>query len=124
MQYVQKLPLVFMQTFYLHVEDRTGIYLNPVMLHNIFRQTHLVLVLDIHKLLLRLLVVGVNFQFVDLRQIGNPVATHMSRHPVGKQRIRMKKETSLRNAIGLIVKLLGHHLVEILKLLILQNLRM
>ena len=113
-----------MQTFYLHVEDRTGIYLNPVMLHNIFRQTHLVLVLDIHKLLLRLLVVGVNFQFVDLRQIGNPVAAHMSRHPVGKQRIRMKKETSLRNAIGLIVKLLGHHLVEILKLLILQNLRM
>ena len=108
-----------MQTFYLYIENGTGIDLDAVVLQNVLRQTHLVLVLDVHKLLLRLLIVGINFQLIDLRQIRNPVIAHMVGHPVRKERVRVKQETSLGNAVCLIVEFLGHHLVEILQFLIL-----
>ena len=108
-----------MQTLYLYIKDRTGIYLDSIVFHDILSQPHFVLIFDVHKLLLRLLVVGVDLEFVDLRQIGDPVVAHMSRHPVCKKRIRMQKETSLGDAVCLVVKLLRHHLIEVFQLLIL-----
>ena len=60
MKDVQKLTLILVQTFYLYIKDGTGIYLDTVVLHDVLSQTHFVLVLDIHKLLLRLLVVRIN----------------------------------------------------------------
>ena len=46
----------------------------------------------------------------------------MGSNPVSKQRICMKKETSLCNTVCLVIKLLRHHFVEILQLLMLQDL--
>ena len=40
-------------------------------------------------------------------------------HPVGKQRIAVHQETSLRDAVGLVVELLREHLIKIMKLLVL-----
>ena len=44
--------------------------------------------------------------------------------PGGQKRISVQQESSLGDAIGLIVELFRHHLIEILQLLMLQNLRM
>ncbi len=37
----------------------------------------------------------------------------MRRHPVSQKWIRMQKKTSLGDTIGLIIELLGHHLIEV-----------
>ena len=87
MQDVQQLALIFMQSLDLHIENRTGVYLNTVVLQNVFCQTHFVLILDIHELLLCLFIIRIDFQLIDLRQIGDPVVSHMCRYPVRKKRI-------------------------------------
>ena len=102
MKDVQKLTLILVQTFYLYIKDGTGIYLDTVVLHDVLSQTHFVLVLDIHKLLLRFLIVSIDFQFVDLRQIRNPVISYMRGHPVRQKRIRMQQESSLGDAVCLV----------------------
>ena len=38
-----------MQTFYLHVKDRTWIYIDSVMLFDIFCEPDFVLIFDLHK---------------------------------------------------------------------------
>ena len=43
----------------------------------------------------------------------------MSGYPVCKQRVSMKKESSLGDTVRLIVELLRHHLVEVFQLLLL-----
>ena len=40
-------------------------------------------------------------------------------NPAGKKRIRVQKEASLRNAVGLVIELLREHLVEVVQLLVL-----
>ena len=112
-----------MKPLYLHVEDGSGIHVDAVVLLDVFCQAYLVLVLDIHKLLLTSLVVGVNLQLLHVGQVGDPVVTDLVGHPVSQQRIAVEEETSLSNTVGLIVELLGHHLIEILQLLLLQDLR-
>ena len=44
--------------------------------------------------------------------------------PARQQRICVQQETSLGDTVGLVVELLGEHLVELLQLLILQDLGM
>ena len=122
MQDVQQLALVLMETLYLHVEDGARIYGDSVVLQDVFRQTHLVLVLDIHELLLGLLVVRVNLQLRDLGQVGDPLVADVGRYPVSQQRVSVKQETALGDAVGLVVELLRHHLIEVLQLLVLQDL--
>ena len=124
MQNIEQLSLVLMQTLYLYIEDGSGIYFDTVVLQNIFCQTYFVLVLDVHEFLLCLLVIRIYLQAGDLRQIGDPVVTYMSRYPVSQQRIRMQQETSLGNTVGLVVEALREHLVEVLQFLLLQNLGM
>ena len=121
MQDVKQLTLIFMQSLNLYIKDGTGIHLNAVVLQNIFRKTYLVLVLNIHKFLLCLLIIRIYLQFVDLRKVCDPVTAHMCGYPVCKKRVPMKKETSLGDAVCLIIELLRHHLIEILQLLFLQN---
>ena len=122
MQNVQQLALVLMETLYLHVEDGARIYGDSVVLQDVFRQAHLVLILDIHELLLGLLVVGVNLQLRDLGQVGDPLVSDVGRYPVSQQRVAVKQETALSDAVGLVIELLRHHLIEVLQLLMLQDL--
>ena len=124
MKNIQKLTLVFVKSLYLHIKDGTGINLDAVMLGNILSQTDLVAVLDIHKLLLCLLVLRIDLHLCDVRQIGDPLVSDMLRHPVCKQWVAMQEESSLCDAVSLVVELLRHHFVEILQLLLLQDLRM
>ena len=107
-QNIQQLTLVLMQTLYLHVEDGARIYIDTIVLLNIFCKTLLVLILDIHELLKSLLVVRIDFQLGNLRQICDPLITDMFGYPVCKQRVSMKKESSLCDTIGLVVELLRH----------------
>ena len=69
MQNVHQLTLVLMETFYLYIEDGSRIYIDAVVLFDVFCQTNLVLILDVHKFLLRLRIVHINFHLVDLRKI-------------------------------------------------------
>ncbi len=92
------------------------------MFQNIFCKPHLILILNIHKLLLSLLIIGIDLKLADLRQIRDPLVTNMIRYPICQQRVAVKKEPTLSDSVGLIIELLRHHLVEVLKLLILQDL--
>ena len=114
MQDVHQLALIFVKPFYLYVKDGTRIHVNPVVFLNVFCQADLVLVLDIHELLPALFIVRINLQLLDMGKIGNPLIPDFGGHPVSKQGISMKQEPSLGNAVGLVVELLRHHLVEIL----------
>ena len=57
MQDVQELALVLMETFYLHIEDGSRINVDPIVLLDIFRQPHFILVLDLHKLTSRVFII-------------------------------------------------------------------
>ncbi len=122
MENVQKLSLVLVKPLYLHVKDGPRIYVNAIVLFDIFRKANLVSVFDVHELLLSLLVIHIDFQLGDLGQIGDPLVPDMVCHPFCQQRISVKQETPLSDTVGLVIKLLRHHLVEITELLILQNL--
>ena len=43
-------------------------------------------------------------------------------YPVSQERVAVKKESSLCDTVGLVVELLGHHLVEVLKLSLFKDL--
>ena len=51
-----------MKTFYLYIKDGSRIYIDAVVLFDIFCQTHFVLILDVHEFLLCLLIVHINSQ--------------------------------------------------------------
>ena len=123
-QYIQKLTLVLMQTFYLNIKDRTRIYINSIMLLDILCKANFILVFDLHELTSCLFILNQWFQLGDLREICNPAITDLTGDPVCKQRISMSQETSLRDTIRLIVELLRHHLIEIFQFLLLKDLRM
>ena len=102
-----------MQSLDLYVENRAGIDFDSVVLEDIFCQAYFVLVLDVHELFLRLGVVHVDFQFLHLGQIRDPLVADLVGDPLGQVRIAVKKESSLRDAVGLVVELLGEHLIEV-----------
>ena len=83
-QDVKQLPLVLMKPLNLNIENGAGIHLYSVVIQDIFRKPYLILVLDIHKLLLGLLIIGINPELSDSGKVGDPLRTHMSRNPVGK----------------------------------------
>ena len=57
MKDVHQLTLILMETFYLYIEDRIWIYIDTVVLLDVFGQTHLVLVLDLLEFLLCFLII-------------------------------------------------------------------
>ena len=110
-----------MESLYLYVKDGTGINLNSVVLQNIFCQTDLILVLDVHELLLGFLVIRIDLKPADLGKVCDPLGTCMGGHPVRKKRIAVKQKAPLGNTVGLVIELLREHLIKVLQFLILQN---
>ena len=108
-----------MQTLYLYVEDGLRVNNDTVVLLNVLRQTQLVLILDLHKFLLRLCVTCKLLQLCDLGQIRDPAVPSLGGHPFSQQRIAVQQESSLGNTVCLVVEALREHLVEILQLLLL-----
>ena len=123
MQDVEELSLVLMQSLYLYIEDGVGVYIDAVVRLDILCKANLVLELDLHELLLRLLVIGVLLQTGDLRKVSDPAVTCMCGYPVCKKRVAVKQESSLGDTVGLVVETLREHLVEVLQRLMLQDLR-
>ena len=124
MQNVHELTFVLVQTLNLYIEDRTRVYLNAVVLQNVFCKAHLVLIFDIHELLLCLLVIRINLQLGELCQVCHPSVSDMVCHPVCQQRVAVKQETSLCDTVRLVVEFVRIHLVEILQFLFFQDFRM
>ena len=89
------------------------------MLLDVLCQTHFILALDLHELLLGFCIRCVRNQTCKLHQFCDPAVADMLCHPVCKQRIAVHQETSLRDAVGLVVELLREHLVKIMELLVL-----
>ena len=109
-----------MKPFYLYIKDGVGIHVDSVVFFNVFGETQLVLVFDLHKFLLSLGIIHVFFKARDPGQIGYPaVAAQLFGDPVSQKRIAVKEETPLGDAVGLVVELLRHHLIEMLQFLIL-----
>ena len=48
-----------MQTLYLYIKDGTRIYIDSIVLLDVFCQTDLVLILDVHELVLTLLIIHI-----------------------------------------------------------------
>ena len=57
MKDVHQLPLILMETFYLYIEDGIWIYIDAVVLLDVFGQAYLVLVLDLLEFLLCFLII-------------------------------------------------------------------
>ena len=81
-QDVQQLTFVLMKSLNLNVKNGMRIYLDTIMFQNIFGKSDLVLVFDVHKLLLRSLIIHIKLQLADLRKICDPVRTDMICYPV------------------------------------------
>ena len=71
-QNIHQLTFVLMQSLDLNIEDGMRIDFDSIMLLDVFCQTYFVLVFDIHELLQSFLVICVNLQFCQFRQIGDP----------------------------------------------------
>ena len=119
MEDVHQLPLVLVKPLHLHVKDGGRIHLNAVVLLDIFCQAQLVLVLDLHELFLSRLVLRQSLQRADLRQIRHPLRAHFGSHPLSQKGIAVEQETPLGDAVGLVVKAVREHLVEVPQLLLL-----
>ena len=122
MKDVHELSLVFMKTFYLNIEDGSRIDIDAVVLLDVLCKTDLVLVLNIHEFLLALLIIHINRKLFNIGEICDPLISDLVGHPVCKQRVAVKQETSLGNTVCFIIKLLRHHLIEVTKLLFLKDL--
>ncbi len=120
---VEQLSLVLVETLHLDVEDRVRVDFNAVVLENVLGQALLVPVLDLHELLLRLLVVGVGLQLLELGKMRDPAVADPLRDPLRELGIAVQEEAPLRNAVRLVVELLRHHLVEVLQHVLLKDLR-
>ena len=118
-QDIQQLTFILMQALDLHIENGPGVHGNTVVLLNVFGKAHLVTVLDLHELTLCFYVVRVHLELGKVRKIRDPVISDMIGNPAGKKRIRVQKEASLRNAVGLVIELLREHFVEVVQLLVL-----
>ena len=124
MQDVQELTFVFVETFYLNVEDGSGIDFNTVVLQDIFRKADFVLVLDVEEFLSGSLVIRIDPELSHAGQVSDPLVADMIGDPVREQGVAVKEETPLRDAVGLVVELVREHLVEVLELTILEDLSM
>ena len=113
-----------MKSLNLNVKNGMRIYLDTIMFQNIFCKADFVLVFDVHKLLLRSLIIHIKLQLADLRKICDPVRTDMICYPVCQKLISVKEETSLGDAVCFVVEFFRHHLIEILQFLIFQDLCM
>ena len=95
------------------------------MLFDVSCKTLFVLELDRHEFFQSLFVIQPFLQSAHLGQVCNPLfCTELLCYPVGKQRVRMHKETSLCDTIRLVIEFLRHHLIEIFQFLVLQDLCM
>ena len=93
------------------------------MFKHISGKALLVLVLDIHELVLCPRVIQVHLHFLELTQVRCPALADLVGDPVSQQAVSMKQETSLGDAVRLIVEFIRHHVVEIVKHVFLQDFR-
>ena len=119
MENIHQLPLVLVETLNLHIENGIRIHLNAIVLLDILCQPQLILVLNVHELFLGLFVVCQSLDAGNLGQIRNPAVPHFGGNPGRKQRIAVEQETPLGDAVGLVVKAVREHLVEVPQLLLL-----
>ena len=108
-----------MKPLHLNVKNGFGIHFNTVMFLDILRQTQFILIFNLHKLLLSLLILCQGLNLADLRKVGDPSVPRLGSNPVGQQGISVKQETSLSNAVGLIVKAIREHLIEVFQFFLL-----
>ena len=113
MKNVHKLAFVLMQTFYLNIKNGVRIYINAVMLFDVFCQANFIFVFNLHKFLLCLCIICKLSDLFDLRKIGNPAISCILSYPVSQERISVKQETTLCDTVRLIVELLRSHFVEV-----------
>ena len=122
MKNIHQLTFVLVKSLYLYVENRIGIYFDSIVLQNIFCQTHLILIFNVHELLLSSLVICINFQLRQFRQICDPAVPNVVSDPGCQQRVSMKEETSLCDTVCLVIEFFRVHLIEISQLLLFQDL--
>ena len=113
-----------MEPFYLHIKNRAGIYIDAIVLFDIFCQAEFILIFNIHKFLAALLILRIDCQLADMGQIRDPLIPYLIGHPLSQKRVAVKQETPLGNSVCLIVEFFRHHLIEIAQFLFLQDFRM
>ena len=111
MKDIEKLSLILMKSLNLYIEN--GVNFNTIVLQDIFCKTLFVLEFNVHKLLKSLLIVSIYLQLADLGKICDPVWSNMVCNPCSKILVSVKKETSLSDTVGFVIKFLWHHLIEI-----------
>ena len=110
---VEKLPLVFVDTLDLHVEQRLGADRKALRLPNKPREFFFVGLLDLCELGLERRIVRQRFQPTQLIEIGDPTLPDRLRNQRGQAGISFQQPAAGRDTIGLVVELFGPQLVEV-----------
>ena len=122
---IEQLSLVLMQTLYLYIKDKVRAEFDMVMLLDILDQTELVLILDLAELFACLGILCQRGNALDLGQIGDPgIGAQLLCYPVSQKRIAVQEESSLGDAVCLVIELLRHHLIEVAQLTVLEDFSM
>src|SRR5262249_13555635 len=104
---------VLVNSLYLYIEHRVGVDGYSSCLFYDPGQPLFVSVLYPRKSLLKLLLLAVSLQLAKTRKIGDPGITDDTGDQRREFRIRLQQPAPLRDAIGLVVKAFGKHLIEL-----------
>ena len=104
---------VLVYPLHLHIIDGVRVNLQTVFVQNIFCQTNLVEVFDLHKLLQGLFIIRVNSHSFDPGEIRYPGWADIAGDPPGQNPVSFQKKAAVSHTVGLIIELVRHDLIEV-----------
>ena len=120
-QGVHQLPLVLVQTLYLHIEHKVGVQLNALPLVDHLAQLLLLLALDSIELFYHV-VVDHGLQLAQQLQILQEVAADAVLNQLGQFRIAQAHPAAGGHTIGLVLETIGEGGIPLLEAVVLQDL--
>ena len=121
MQDIQQLSLVFMQSFYLNIEDGIRVHVDAFCFFDIVCQSDLVISLDRHETFTEGCIICIRDQFLQLIQICNPILTDFFTDQVSQFSVGVYQPSSLGDPVCFIVEFFRIQFIEISQFLIFQN---
>ena len=115
MQNHKVLPLVLVQTFYLHITQRFRVQFYPRVLLVIGSLIALVVQLDLAPAGNKIRVVHKGFEFPQLVQVGYPAVTDLFADKRRQARVAQHHPAPRGHPVGLVAEPLGEELIEILQ---------
>ena len=102
---IQVLPLVFVQTLYLYVEDAVRVQKDTALLFNILCEAFLVFLLDFPQLFQNSLVIFKDIELFQFAAVYQELVANLFPQQLGQTRIGLIQPSSVSNTIGNVLEL-------------------